>query len=176
MLGKHLKYVREQSQESLAEVSGAVEIDEDLLAKIEAGEERPAEDILLLLISHFDVQENEALQLWQLASYDSEIPDQIKPAVEIPGTKGVVMVLAMDMRAAYSDGLDININQAGLTLNFTQASGQGQATPVARVGMSYEQAEAVLRAMQHAISQAKELRSPKLLPPAQQNDTSSENM
>ncbi len=56
-LGNHLKYVREQSRESLAEVSGAVEIDEQHLERIEAGLERPAEDILLLLINHFQVQD-----------------------------------------------------------------------------------------------------------------------
>jgi len=34
-LGSHLKYLREQSSESLAEVSGAVEIDESMLEDIE---------------------------------------------------------------------------------------------------------------------------------------------
>ena len=47
-LGGHLKYLREQSHQSLAEVSGAVEIDESALERIEAGLERPAEDVLLL--------------------------------------------------------------------------------------------------------------------------------
>ena len=41
-LGKHLRYLREQHSESLAEVSGAVEIDEKLIERIEAGHERPA--------------------------------------------------------------------------------------------------------------------------------------
>ena len=59
-LGNHLKYVREQARQSLAEVSGAVEIDEAYLQRIEAGVERPAEDILLLLISHFGVKDREA--------------------------------------------------------------------------------------------------------------------
>src|ERR1700683_4187621 len=77
-LGQHLKYVREQSRQSLLEVSGAVEIDEDRLERIEAGIERPAEDILLLLISHFGVADREAVQLWELADYDSEMPEQIK--------------------------------------------------------------------------------------------------
>lgn len=57
------------------EVSGAVEIDEKRLKRIEAGIERPAEDILLLLISHFGVADREAVQLWELADYDSDMPD-----------------------------------------------------------------------------------------------------
>src|SRR5438309_12010771 len=69
-LGTHLKYLREQSNESLAEVSGAVEIAEDALMRIEDGQERPEEDILLLLINHFAMPDQEAVQLWELAGYD----------------------------------------------------------------------------------------------------------
>jgi hypothetical protein len=74
------------------------------------------------------------------------------------------MLLAMDMRTLYSDGLDITLNPAGLTLNFTQA-GNKQAMPVARVGMSLEQAEAVARSLQQAIMQARYMQSPRQLPP-----------
>ena len=165
-LGQHLKYVREQSRQTLAEVSGAVEIDEKRLQRIESGEERPAEDILLLLISHFGVQDQEAVQLWELAAYDSDMPDQIKPADALPSSnKSVVMLLALDVRTIYSDGLDISANQAGLTLSFTQATGQSQTTPVARVGMSYEQAEQVLGTLHRTLLQAKYLKNTKLLPP-----------
>ncbi len=69
-LGTHLKYLREHSSESLAEVSGAVEINEDIMERIEQGVERPSEEILMLLISHFNMQDNEAVQLWELAGYD----------------------------------------------------------------------------------------------------------
>jgi transcriptional regulator with XRE-family HTH domain len=166
-LGNHLKYVREQANQSLAEVSGAVEIDENSLARIESGEERPSEDILLLLISHFNVQDTEALQLWELADYGGDVPEQIRPEIEIPANGKPVVLLAMDMRTQYTDGVDINVNQAGLTLNFTQA-GQPVPTPVARVGMSLEQAEAVMRTMQQALMQAHYHRSTKQLPPGQQ--------
>ncbi len=165
-LGKHLKYVREQAKQSLAEVSGAVEIDEQILQRIEAGQERPAEDILLLLISHFGVQDHEAVQLWELADYEKEVPEQIRPDSELGnGQKPVIMLIGLDMRTMYSDGLDIAITPGGLTLSFTQSTSPSQSTPVARVGMGYDQAEAVLAALQHAIMQAKHLRNPKLLPP-----------
>jgi transcriptional regulator with XRE-family HTH domain len=172
-LGKHLKYVREQSQQSLSEVSGAVEIDEKMLERIESGEERPAEDILLLLISHFGVQDQEAIQLWELANYDGEMPDQIRSeSIGFhPGNKPVVMLLALDMRTIYSDGLDINCAKAGLTLNFTQVSGrQAHPVPVAKVGMSYEQAEQVLITLEKALLKARYLRGRKSLPPKSQSD------
>lgn len=165
-LGKHLRYVREQSHESLAEVSGAVEIDIEALERIEAGEERPAEDILLLLINHFNVQDQEAVQLWELAGYEGEAPEQLKQTIELPGQgKQVVVVMAQDSRAHYSDGIDVTANQAGLILNFTQATGIDQQATVARVGMSREQAAHVVRALQIALLRADHEGGPKRLPP-----------
>jgi transcriptional regulator with XRE-family HTH domain len=169
-LGKHLKYVREQSEETLAEVSGAVEIDEQDLARIEAGQERPSEDILLLLITHFDVQEREAVQLWELAEYDGDVPEQIRSEIEVPGgAKSVVMLLAMDTRTLYSDGIEIASTPAGLTLHFTQAAPKDQPNSVARLGVSLEQAEVILRELQHGLLKAQVKRAPKRLPPPQNN-------
>jgi transcriptional regulator with XRE-family HTH domain len=163
-LGSHLKYVREQAKQSLAEVSGAVEIEEGYLARIEAGIERPAEDILLLLISYFGVKDREAVQLWESAEYDSGIPDEIRADkdVDLAG-KSMVMLLAMDTRTIYSDGLDIHLNPAGVTLSFTQ-SGKSQAVPAAKVGMSYNQAEQVVKSLEKALLHAK-YNQTKLLPP-----------
>ena len=174
-LGKHLRNVREQSKRSLAEVSGAIEIDEQALRLIETGQERPEEDVMLLLISYFGVQDQEALHLWELARYDSDITDHIQ-FNESGGTadatlisKPVIMMLAMDLRTMYSDGLEINWNQAGLTLSFTQTNsqknGQPPTVPVARVGLSYTQAEEVLRSLERALLQAKYGSDIKLLPP-----------
>jgi transcriptional regulator with XRE-family HTH domain len=166
-LGSHLKYVREQSRQSLAEVSGAVEIDENHLEQIEAGRERPTEDILLLLISHFGVQDREAVQLWELAEYESDMPDDIRsdhPAAELNG-KPVVMLLAVDVRTMYSDGLEVTVNPAGVTLTFTQAIQKSQQASVARVGMSQAQAEQVIRTLQQALLRAKYQGNNKLLPP-----------
>jgi transcriptional regulator with XRE-family HTH domain len=166
-LGSHLKYVREQSRQSLLEVSGAVEIEKERLERIEAGIERPAEDILLLLISHFNVADREAVQLWELADYDGDMPDQIKPESleQHLNGKNVVMLVGFDTRTVYSDGLEVLSNQAGLTLNFTQAAGPSQSLPVARVGMSYEQAEQVLDGLQRALLKARYVGDRKLLPP-----------
>jgi transcriptional regulator with XRE-family HTH domain len=169
-LGNHLKYVREQSNQTLAEVSGAVEIDEQYLERIEAGVERPDEDILLLLISHFGVKDREAVQLWELADYDSDMPDEIRGDDAQQSAKPIVMLLSMDMRTVYSDGIDVTVNPAGVTLSFTQHQGSGQPSPVAKVGMSHKQAEAVIQTMQKAMLHAKYNSGDKLLPPpAQQN-------
>lgn len=165
-LGNHLKYVREQSHQSLQEVSGAVEIDEERLRRIEAGVERPAEDILLLLISHFGVADREAVQLWELAAYDSDLPDRLKPDIDQFSGKNVVMLIGFDTRAIYSDGLDIVCGESGMTLSFTQATGTDQRTPVAKIGLSYEQADKVLDTLQRAMLHARYVGSTKLLPPS----------
>lgn len=165
-LGKHLKYVREQSKQSLAEVSGAVEIDANTLERIEAGTERPHEDILLLLISYFNIQDQEAVQLWELAGYDGGVPDKLRPGDELQlGAKNMVMLLALDMRTIYTDGLELDETDAGLTLNFTQVSAKQQTTPVARLGMSYDQAEQVIADLQQAVLRHKYYKGPRRLPP-----------
>lgn len=163
-LGRHLKYVREQLQESVDEVSGAVEIDAKALERIEAGRERPSEDILLLLISHYGVQEQQAMQLWELAEYDNA-PEHIRSDLDAQAGNKVVMLLAMDTRTMYTDGLEVEIGTAGVTLTFTQASGKSKRSPVASVGMSTEQAEKVVRSLQWAMLQAKYSAKNKFLPP-----------
>lgn len=166
-LGTHLKYLREQSNESLQEASGAVEIDTEALQRIEAGTERPTEDILLLLIQHYNTHDHEALQLWELAGYDgNEAPQKVRleDLLGPNGSKQVVMLMTGDTRTMYSDGLDVNINQAGLTLTFTQTGGNGRHTPVGRVGMSYDQAVQVMKTLHEALVKADNVRRPKGLP------------
>jgi hypothetical protein len=75
------------------------------------------------------------------------------------------MLLAMDMRTIYSDGVDITVNPAGVTLNFTQTQSTNQSNSVARIGMSHAQAQAVIDTMQKALLHAKYNNGAKLLPP-----------
>lgn len=165
-LGTHLKYLREQVRESLAEVSGAVEIDVNVLERIEQGFERPTEDILLLLISHFAMPDQEAVQLWELAGYDGDASGKFHLDDPALAGKPVVMVIGLDMRTQYSDGLDIVVNPAGLTLNFTQAAANNQRMPVGRIGMSVEQAEQVVKNLQAALLRARYGNGPQALPPS----------
>lgn len=167
LLGKHLKQFREQRRESLLEASGAVEIDADVLERYENGDERPSEDILMLLINHFDVKDHEAVKAWESAGYERNDPDNLGRKTLNGLEKAAVLVLAMDSRTIYSDGVVIDGNKSGLVINFTQASGAGHKQPqtIARVGMSYEQAERVLLSLQQAILYGKQTSRPRRLPP-----------
>lgn len=174
-----LKTMRQKFQESLGETSGAVEIDVEQLDRFERGTELPSEDILMLLISHFSLQDDEAVKLWELAGYDQSI---LADDVERPGRQaeeGVeaaarnggipVMLLAYDNRVLYSSELEIVGDKAGLVLNYLQPGSNGQMVPVSRIGVSYEQAEQMLAALQRSLLHKKYLSGPKQLPPAASN-------
>jgi predicted transcriptional regulator len=163
-LGSHLKRLRELQRESIAEVSGAVEIDVPELERFEDGHARPSEDILMLLINHFGMQDHEAVQLWESAGYENESNDRFKPA-ENANAKSVMVFLALDTRTIYSDSLDINVSDNGVVLNFMQENATGQSVPVSRIGMSQKQAELTIRALERAMLKSKYLQGPRLLPP-----------
>lgn len=160
-LGEQLKTIRERRKESVADVSGAVEIDEKTLQRIEQGNERPSEDILMLLINHFGMHEDEAAGLWQLAGYDRQEDGN---TAQGPGNKTMVMIMAVDPRVTYSDGVQVVVNNSGVIMNFAQGTGTPQALVTSRVGMSREQANMVLRALQTALNPA----APRQLPPGNQ--------
>ena len=70
--GKQLKKIRTEAHKSILELSGAMELDPDRLKKIETGEERPSEELIVLLISHFELEDAQAFDLWKLAGYDKQ--------------------------------------------------------------------------------------------------------
>jgi transcriptional regulator with XRE-family HTH domain len=158
-LGVRLKSMRVKLQQSIEEVSGAVEIDDTLLAAYEQGSKRPSEDILMLLISYFSVKEEDAVKLWELAGYTKHEPHdkRLKP----DETVQPVLVMPMDVRVVYTDMANITTNKYGVTMNFMQSEGPGnQPLAVSRVGMSREHALKLLTTLQKALTPAK----PKMLP------------
>ncbi len=185
-LGKHLKSLRQKFQESLGETSGSVEILVEQLDRFERGAELPSEDILLLLISHFGLQDDEAVELWDIAGYDqdSEKENGFANARAAKNDRhehhensshfdenqlrqvAPIMLLALDNRVLYSNGVEVVSDDAGMVLNFMQsAETQQQRYPISRVGMSHDQAEQLLQVLQRALLHKKYLSGPKHLPP-----------
>lgn len=158
-LGSRLRKKRESVHESLAEVSGAVEIDVEMLTKIEQGITLPSEDILLLLISHLNLTEEEALKLWEMAGYEKRKSDEPQPDDNIG--KQVVMVVPFDNRALYSDSVQITVNKNGVVFNFMQ-TGNGQPNTVSRIGMSKEHAYTVLNVLKDTLEYSEQ--PPRMLP------------
>ncbi len=159
-LGEKLKTIRQKLHESVAEVSGAVEIEEQVLSRIEQGRERPSEDILLLLINHFGMRDDDAAKLWQLAGYDQPHDHDGNPNEQQNRT--MVMIMAVDPRVIYSDGVHVAANNLGVVLGFSQGLGTQQPITTARIGMSREQAYSLLRGLERSLEQSK----PRQLPPS----------
>lgn len=169
--------MRQRLQESLGETSGAVEIAVEQLDRYERGTELPSEDILMLLISHFNLNEDEAVKLWELAGYDrnsqpfaASSQDDYEQPPENAGFAGKqpvqIMLVALDNRILYTNGAEIIADDTGVVVSFMQNDG-GSRPPftVSRIGMSYAQAEQLLSTMQRALLHKKYLSGPKQLPP-----------
>lgn len=159
-LGERLRAVRQKLQESVAEVCGAVEIESDLLERIECGTERPSEDILQLLINHFDLHD-QAENLWQLAGYDlPPIHDHDDEPQQANRPAQTMMIMAIDPRIVYSDQVQVTANRSGVVLSFSQSANAPQPLTAARVGMSREQAMEVARTIQEALNRSQPRRLP----------------
>lgn len=174
VLGMRLRTMRQKCQQSTAEVSGAVEIEVDRLERIEQGRELPSEDILMLLISYFGLGDDEAVGLWELAGYDQDdiLCDNEhhehthqRSSNESRTSRQPIVVLALDSRVVYTNGAEIIADKNGLVLSFTQFTDPQQGpVPVARVGMSYQQAEQVLDSLQRTLLRRKYLSDVRPLP------------
>jgi transcriptional regulator with XRE-family HTH domain len=148
-LGKTLKDLRHRASESLAEASGAVEIDVRELASFELGKARPSEDVLLLLISHFGAKDDEAVKLWEMAGYGME---KI-PASHMANTDSRAAAPDDAAKVLYTDIVDVMVNNYGVVMSFMQGGPKNSAHPVARIGMSREHAKSVLRILEITLSQ-----------------------
>ena len=147
-LGLKLKKMREDKKESLAQVCSAVEIDIKQLLGIESGNSRPTEETLLLLISHFNPKDDEAMNLWNLAGYDKDELTDAKSENLVGGSSAgnhqIVIMLPLDTRAVYSDSAQISTNRHGVTLSFMQKHGFGnRSVVVSKVGISREHAKKI---------------------------------
>jgi transcriptional regulator with XRE-family HTH domain len=162
-LGERLKSLRINSKQTIAEVSGAVEIDSVVYERIELGEQRPAEDILALLISYFNIKDEEATAIWQLAGYD----DGKNPAISQSSfelNQPIAMIMPMDQRVVYTDMVHVTVNNFGVIMNFMQGSAPNtQPLAVARIGMSKEHARSVIDILQQSLKQSDLHDAPKLL-------------
>ncbi len=150
LLGRQLRSLRQRAQETLAEASGAVEIEVAELAKFELGKARPGEEVLLLLISHFGVADHEAVKLWELAGFNAEKV----PMVQM--TNNDTAVQSSDGgNIIFTDTVDIIVNNYGVVMNFMQG-GAPSATPksIARVGMSREHAKSILQILRFTLEQS----------------------
>ncbi len=155
-LGGALRAMRLRAKESVAEVSSAVEVPMERIDRFETGELRPSEDVLDLFIGHFNLSDNEADKLWDLAGYDGNYAKKTVPhSIEDSMSKQPVVILPIDSRIVYTDMVHVVANDFGVVISFLQGNGQNaQPIAVSRVGMSKEHAKSVLDVLQKTLTQA----------------------
>lgn len=164
--GEVLKKLRSQASKTPAEVSGAVEIDESRLKAFESGEQRPTEDILMLLIQHFQLKDDQADELWKLAGYNGDPQSEQFFMNDEQGNpqQMTVGVTPHDARIVYTDMIQVMVNNYGVIINFLQGAGpSNQPLAVSRVGMSKEHARSVLEVLQKTLDQSDNPQQPKQL-------------
>ena len=162
-IGMRLRRLREAAGEEVREVASAIEVTEEEMSSYERGQKKPEEDILLLLINHFDLQDDDALRLWELADYDGDI--ELQAEQKLRGGQNTMLIMPVDMRITYTDMVQVSANNYGIVVNFLQGLGPtGQPLPVARVGMSYDHAESVIKVLSDTLKQAKNGKQQKHLP------------
>lgn len=166
--GERIKALRSQLSRTPAEVCSAIEIDEKRFSSYEAGEARPSEDILVLLINHFGLVGEQANELWRLAGYHGKpsedayfgIDDEPHPPYE----HVAIGLTISDPRVIYTDMVQVLANDFGVIVNFMQGAGSGtQPLAVARVGMSKEHARSIIALLQKTLDEADRPRTPRQL-------------
>ncbi len=153
-LGVAIKMYRVAADESIEDVSGAVEIEPDSMTKIEKGEMQPPEDILELIISHFALREGEAARLWELAGYDKTDNQERRTIVDKTIEQGKVTINTTDDSGIilYTDMVHVISNRYGVVINFIQGVGaDGKPNIISRVGMSREHADSVVEVLRKSL-------------------------
>jgi transcriptional regulator with XRE-family HTH domain len=151
-LGKRLKFLREQWQQSVSDVCGTLEIDEKMLRAFEAGKIMPPADVLDMLINHFLLTEEQAQDLRELAEEQKdEIDGGLSTNIEDLLARQIVMFMPIDNRIVYTDSMTATVNDSGVILQFMQQTPNGQAVPISRVGMSRAHAERVIEVLQNTL-------------------------
>lgn len=152
-LGARLKFLREQWQQSVREVSDTLEIDEKMLHAYEEGKAAPPVDILDMLINHFLLTEDQAQDLRELAEEPREDVENILSGnMEEMLGRQLVMFLPIDSKVVYTDSMQAIVTDNGVILQFMQQSGaNGQSIPISKVGMSRKHAEKVIEVLQNTL-------------------------
>ncbi len=150
--GQTIKNLRVEANESTSDVAGAIELDTKTINEIEAGIYQPSEDIVLLLISHFGLKDNEASSVWKLAGYDQTLTGRITEQNHDDAVK-FDYSRQDDNPVVYTDIVQVNANRYGVVINFLQSyPGTTNSMAVAKVGMSHEHAKSMLSVLESTLN------------------------
>ncbi len=149
--GQIVHALRRKYLESRRELSAALEINVEYLDRLEQGKERPTEELVEQLVSHFNLDDGLAHNLWLFAGYPYEkLEDITIPTANVP---------IAEARISYTDSAHISANNFGVVLNFMQNAGpNNQPLVVSRLGMSKEHAKQVADLIYQTIAASEQAR------------------
>ena len=161
-LGQEIRKIRTAQKRTVLDVSSAVELNPTSLSRIESGQIRPTQETINLLINHFDLAEDDANRLWQLAGYEQQLSlgtdiSSTEPQLDnyidsILGNSSKQIVMAVnDQRIVYTDVIHVRVNNHGVVVSFLQGAGDSQPSLINRFGMSLEHARSLVRELGQAI-------------------------
>ena len=154
--GQVLHSLRRKYHSTKNELCGSLEISEEYLAALELGTERPSEDLIELMISHFALDDNLADNLWILAGYPLERLEDV--------TVQIAQMPISELKISYTDMVHISVNNFGVVLNFMQnMSPNNQPMVVSRLGMSKEHAKSVADLIYKTLEASKQPKAKKTL-------------
>lgn len=158
-IGEKLKSYRELAKKQLEDTADAVELEANKLVQIEAGEVDLDEEILALLISHYKLDEKQAVELWTMAGYETMELDDFanedeKEGISMKDKKEFRINIPADVKVLYSDMAQVMSNDYGIVINIIQSAPGNNAMVVSRVGMSKEHAQTFVDMLQKNIDKS----------------------
>lgn len=170
VLGSKLRFLREQWNQSLSEVSGTLEIEEQTLKAIEEGKVLPHDELLDMLISHFLLTDEQAEELKQMVESEKQLGiEALGSGLEDALMKQIAILMPVDNKIIYTDGMQATVNDSGVILHFMQQQKPGgKQVPISRVGMSREHAERMVKVLQDTLQEHGKNQKPKMLPKPKQ--------
>lgn len=151
-LGQVLRSYRLAADESIEDLSGAVEVDPKFITDLEKGDTQPPEDILALIINHLELEDSEADELWTLAGYKEDSQDQGVKMAKTDDVQTTNINVPENLPILYTDMVNVVSNKYGVVFNFVQGVGpKGSPIIVSRVGMSHDHAKSVLEVLQKSL-------------------------
>lgn len=164
-LGAILRDVRTSRHEKLVIVAESIGIDKTYLSKIENGHVKPSREILGKLVGYYEISDSMAAELYTRAGFndthfligknkrkeEKEMENKSVPTIGDPNTLQVNVPNSEPV--LYSDSVFVTTNDFGVVFDFAQILGStNKHNVVARIGMSKDHAEALLKVLQDKLS------------------------
>jgi hypothetical protein len=95
-------------------------------------------------MNHFGIKHDEAIKIWKLAGYSTNVESVEQ---DENSNQPTIVVIPIDNKIIYSDLLQVSANNYGIVLNFMQTNQAKNKMPqfVSRVGISKEHAKDIIK-------------------------------